>query len=61
MANRRTQQMANTQKCAHPACNCTVANGSKYCSEYCHDAAGTTELACNCGHAGCAEELTHRA
>ena len=48
------------QKCSHPACNCNVPKGTKYCSQYCHDAAGTLELSCNCGHPGCAEELTHR-
>jgi hypothetical protein len=53
--------MADQQKCAHPACNCITANADKYCSPYCHDAAGTTELACNCGHPGCGEELTHSA
>ena len=47
--------------CAHPACNCPVAHGQKYCSQYCHDARNTMELSCNCGHPGCAEELTHRA
>jgi hypothetical protein len=52
--------MAENQKCAHPACNCTVPAGQKYCSEYCHDARETVELSCNCGHPGCADELTHR-
>jgi hypothetical protein len=33
---------------------------SKYCSEYCHDAGSTLELACNCGHPGCSDEMTHR-
>ena len=46
--------MARTRKCAHPACNCVPADGSKYCSQYCADAKDTTEIACNCGHAGCA-------
>ena len=49
--------MANTQKCAHPACNCKAAADSKYCSTYCHDARNTIELSCNCGHPGCADEL----
>src|SRR5579863_4787983 len=52
--------MAENQKCAHPACNCIVTEHHKYCSEYCHDARETVELSCNCGHPGCAEELTHR-
>jgi hypothetical protein len=48
--------MAETNKCAHPACNCTVAKGDKYCSTYCHDARDTVELRCNCGHPGCTGE-----
>jgi hypothetical protein len=42
------------KKCAHPACNCLVEHGTKYCSDYCHDAAGTMEIACNCRHPQCA-------
>ncbi len=42
-----------TKKCAHPACSCPAPHGEKYCSAYCNDAAGTTEIACNCGHPGC--------
>jgi hypothetical protein len=52
--------MAKDKKCAHPACNCMAAADSKYCSEYCHDAGSTLELSCNCGHPGCADEMTHR-
>ncbi len=44
------------KKCAHPACNCLVEHGKKYCSDYCHDAAGTMEIACNCRHAECETE-----
>src|SRR5438270_11727746 len=40
--------------CAHPACNCPVPQGEKYCSTYCEDAADTIEISCNCEHAGCA-------
>jgi hypothetical protein len=43
-----------TKKCEHPACNCLVAKGTKYCSQYCEDAKETIELSCNCRHAGCA-------
>lgn len=43
-----------TKKCAHPACNCPAGENGKYCSQYCEDAAGTTEISCNCGHSGCA-------
>ena len=52
--------MADQGKCAHPACNCRAPEGEKYCSTYCHDAGDTVELACNCGHPGCAEEMTHK-
>jgi hypothetical protein len=41
------------KKCAHPACDCLVEKGSKYCSQYCKDAAGTMEISCNCRHAEC--------
>lgn len=50
--------MAQNKKCAHPACNCEAPKDSKYCSQYCQDAGGTLELACNCGHAGCAEKAS---
>lgn len=46
---------ANKNKCAHPACTCTPAKGSRYCSEYCKDTKGSLELNCNCRHAGCGE------
>ena len=42
------------RKCAHPACACKVDSDTKYCSQYCKDAAGTMEISCNCGHEGCA-------
>jgi hypothetical protein len=48
--------MAEPKKCAHPACDCTVADGSpygKYCSDYCKRAGQQTELHCNCHHLGC--------
>jgi metallothionein len=46
-----------TKKCAHPACNCKVDKGKKYCGDYCHDAGHTLELSCNCRHPQCAEEV----
>jgi len=45
--------MAKTDKCAHPACSCTVKDGEKYCSGYCHDAGNLADLACGCGHLEC--------
>ena len=29
--------MPDNNKCAHPACKCTVKRGEKYCSQYCND------------------------
>jgi len=52
-ASKETVMPDKTEKCAHPACQCTVDAKQKYCSESCHDAAGTLEISCNCGHAGC--------
>jgi hypothetical protein len=43
----------NDQKCAHPSCNCTKANDSKYCSTFCEGNAGTPDIICGCGHASC--------
>jgi hypothetical protein len=48
--------MARVEKCAHPSCKCTVADGGaygKYCSEHCREAADTVELTCDCKHAAC--------
>jgi hypothetical protein len=46
-----------SEKCAHPACNCPAPQDEKHCSAYCHDAGDLLELACNCGHPGCAEKM----
>jgi hypothetical protein len=43
-------------KCAHPACNCTVdgqGEYGKYCSEYCKKSGQQTELRCGCRHPAC--------
>ncbi len=46
--------MTNEQKkCAHPACQCTVPENKKYCSQRCEDAKGEVEISCDCGHPGC--------
>jgi len=48
--------MADTEKCAHPACSCQVAKGGqwgKYCSEICKKKGQQTELRCECRHSGC--------
>ena len=48
--------MTEPSKCAHPACNCQVKHDGafgKYCSEYCKESAGTTELRCGCQHPAC--------
>lgn len=42
------------RKCAHEPCNCDVAQGQKFCSDWCKDAgAEEVEIACECGHAPC--------
>ena len=46
--------------CDHPGCTCVAGDDSDYCSPFCETAAGSTELSCNCGHTGCASELTHQ-
>jgi hypothetical protein len=43
----------STHKCAHPSCNCQVAQGTKFCSDYCK-MAPAIDLRCDCKHAGCA-------
>jgi hypothetical protein len=42
-------------KCAHPKCTCTVADGKEYCSQACSEAAESGSLSNNCGcdHPGC--------
>ena len=45
--------MTPTTKCAHPACNCAPAEGSKHCSTACADANAGTKLTCQCQHSGC--------
>jgi hypothetical protein len=47
--------MANIEqnKCAHPACRCTVTEHKKYCSQRCEDAKGEVEISCDCAHPGC--------
>ncbi len=45
--------MSQPTKCAHPACNCNVTDGEKYCSPYCDDGGDEVEIACDCGHQGC--------
>ncbi|MEO7191871.1 MAG: hypothetical protein ABI051_12520 [Vicinamibacterales bacterium] len=48
--------MADSAKCAHPACDCTVSGKGpfgKFCSEHCKDAHGITELRCGCQHVEC--------
>ena len=48
--------MADSKKCAHPACECQVPKDGpygKYCSEYCKKAREQTELRCGCQHPEC--------
>jgi hypothetical protein len=49
------QQTEKQTKCAHPACQCTVATDEPYCSQLCQDAGGDEiEISSDCGHRGCA-------
>lgn len=48
--------MADQNKCAHAACDCSVTPGGEfghYCSEHCKENAKLTELRCLCGHPAC--------
>jgi hypothetical protein len=46
--------MDQKHKCAHEPCNCDVAPGEKFCSDFCKDAGSEeVEIACDCGHAPC--------
>jgi len=48
--------MADMNKCAHPACACTVPKDGphgKYCSEHCKEAGHQIELRCGCQHPAC--------
>jgi hypothetical protein len=51
--------MAQTdhKKCAHVPCTCDASD--KDCSQACKDAGSEeTEIACACGHANCAAQVT---
>jgi hypothetical protein len=55
--------MASSDKCAHENCVCTVSKGGDfgaYCSSYCREAKGITDLRCECGHAGCIADAARR-
>ena len=45
--------MSDEKKCAHPSCHCKARADSDYCSTYCEGEAKTSDIICNCGHAGC--------
>jgi hypothetical protein len=49
----RRNRMAETKKCAHPACSCIATDKQKYCSQICQDSKNMTALACHCDHPGC--------
>lgn len=40
-------------KCAHPQCQCLVAEEQKYCSSACSRPDGAMHAPCACGHPGC--------
>ncbi|MGI8469270.1 MAG: hypothetical protein ACR2N3_12540 [Pyrinomonadaceae bacterium] len=47
--------MAETRKCKHDACSCTIDKDTDYCSPQCENAAkqGIIAIECECGHPGC--------
>jgi hypothetical protein len=46
----------DNKKCAHVPCSCAAKD--KYCSQACEDAGSReTEIACQCGHPGCAAQV----
>ena len=49
----------DAKKCEHNICSCATTDDSDYCGTYCETAGNSKvlELACNCGHPGCATEL----
>ena len=51
----------DNKTCDHKICSCAVTDDSDYCSPSCEaagEAAGDlVEIACKCGHSGCAAEL----
>jgi hypothetical protein len=49
--------MSDTKKCANPACSCIPEKGAKFCGAHCEGTKGTTEIACQCGHAACKGNL----
>jgi hypothetical protein len=46
----------NGRKCKHETCSCIVNGGDGDCSQICRDANDLIDLACQCGHSGCAGE-----
>jgi len=49
------------QRCAHPACACTVPAGEDFCSEHCRQVTrdpqpGDDAEGCRCGHNACDPE-----
>ena len=52
-ASSKGAPMQSSTKCAHPACNCVPADGTKHCSTACADAKGMSQLTCQCQHQDC--------
>lgn len=43
-----------SQRCAHPACRCTVPVGDTYCSDHCRQVVDEpAQGGCGCGHSPC--------
>lgn len=47
---------AGYAKCGHPGCQCDVAPGKRYCSDFCEKNAAnaaSSSSGCGCGHSAC--------
>ncbi len=44
--------MAQSQKCANPACTCPATSG-EYCSEQCKESINESDTQRQCGHNDC--------
>jgi hypothetical protein len=53
-------KQTNPKKCAHVLCSCN--SSETYCSQACKDAGSReTDVACPCGHQGCAAHISFSA
>lgn len=41
------------EKCRHSGCKCPQTPAGHYCSDYCKNSEGGTDIICECGHQEC--------